>query len=59
MVMDKGLDTLGVGIMGRAHWQTTLSNGQNYDGLMGSTFTLRVDILLSSYIQGHTAIWTL
>ena len=57
--MDKGLDTLGVGIMGQTHWQTALSNSQNYGGLMGYVFTIRVDILLSSYIQGHTAIWTL
>jgi len=59
MVMDKGLDTLGVDIMGQTLWHTALSNGQNYGGWMGSTFTLRVDILLSSYIQGYTAIWTL
>ena len=59
MVMDKGLDTLGVGIMGQTLWHTALSNGQNYGGLMGYIFTIRVDILLSSYIQGHTAIWTL
>ena len=57
--MDKGSDTLGVGIMGRALWHTALSNGQNYGGLIGYVFTIRVDILLSSYIQGHTAIWTL
>ena len=57
--MDKGLDTLGVGIMGQTHWQTALSNSQNYGGLMGYVFTIRVDILLSSCIQGHTAIWTL
>ena len=57
--MDKGLDTLGVGIMGQTVCQSMLSNGQNYDGLMGYVFTIRVDILLSSYIQGHTAIWTL
>ena len=57
--MDKGLDTLGVGIMGQTVWHTVFSNGQNYDGLMGYVFTIRVDILLSSYIQGHTAIWTL
>ena len=59
MVMDKGLDTFGVGIMGRALWHTALSNGQNYGGWMGSIFTLRIHILLSSYIQGYTAIWTL
>ena len=57
--MDKIFDTLGVGIMGQTLWHTALSNGQNYDGLMGYTFTLRVYILLSSYIQGHTAIWAL
>ena len=57
--MDKGLDTLVVGIMGRALWHTALSNGQNYGGWMGSIFTLRIHILLSSYIQGYTAIWAL
>ena len=57
--MDKGLDTLGVGIMGQTVWHTVFSNGQNYGGWMGYVFTIRVDILLSSYIQGHTAIWTL
>lgn len=57
--MYKGLDTLGVGIMGQTLWHTALSNGQNYGGLMGYIFTIRVDILLSSYIQGYTAIWAL
>lgn len=34
MVMDKGLDALGVGIMGQQHPQTVLSNGHNvrHDG---------------------------
>ena len=50
------MDALGVGIMGQTLWHTALSNSQNYDGSMGYVYTIRVDILLSSYIQGHTAI---